>query len=106
MRGLFRYLANIVAIIALLAVPLGEAAGAMLPAMIGTVKVVDSDSQMNCKSCGQPSAASAVCAANSCAIIGIVAEAAIAVERLPSAFFIARALALEEFTSAPPTPPA
>ena len=109
MTGFLRRLGVIVAMLALLAVPLSEAAIAMPPMMdtsTSTGRVLDTGSKMNSKVCGQRSAGSAVCSANSCAIFGILADTAIALEPGQLAFLVMQAVAPKEFALTPPIPPA
>ena len=95
--------------IAMLTIPLSEAAVAMPPMMTGsanTGQVLDIGGKMNCKACGQATTGSAVCTANSCAIFGILADTAVAVEMGQPTFFVVQAVVPKEFALTPSTPPA
>ena len=97
------------AMVALLAVPLSHTAVSGTFPMGHSMVAAESlsaDSNMNCKACDQLPVGSTVCPASYCAILGILAHMAVAVDINRSSFSIVQAVAPQQHKLTPPTPPA
>ena len=105
---LLRRLVAVLAMIAVLAVPLsGTAVHRSMPMgnFMGAADALGADDGLNCEACNQLPASS-VCPAGPCAILGILTNVVVVIESGRPSFFTVQADLLQQLDLTPPTPPA
>ena len=105
---LLRRLVAVLAMIAVLAVPLsGTAVHRSLPMgnFTGAAQSLGADEGMRCEACNQLPASS-VCPAGPCAILEILTNVAVVIETGRPSFSVVQADLLQQLDLTPPTPPA
>ena len=105
---LLRRVVAVLAMIAVLAVPLsGTAAHRSMPIddFMSDVEAIGADGGMDCKACNQMPAGSA-CPASPCAILGILTYVSVVIKSGRPSFFTVQADLLQQLNLVPPTPPA